>query len=72
MEIETFDPLKQFQVSSNELGDVYEIPNHIGLNLDLDLIMSVYIHCEIKYTARMMQVIVIHRGALDKSKKQLK
>lgn len=61
------DPLLQFRVSSNHLGDVYEIPNKIGLNLDLDLIMSVYIHCEIKYKDNFMQIIVIHNGAINKS-----
>lgn len=69
-EIDVYNPIKQFLQSSNELGDVYLIPNNIGFKIDYDLIMETFIHCEIKHTYSGLQIIVIHKGAIQRGRIQ--
>lgn len=63
------NPLQQYLHSSNELGDIYRIPKNVGFNIDYDLILKTFIGCEVIENSSYTQIVVIHQGALQKSKR---
>lgn len=60
------NPLSKYIHSSNNLGDIYHIPNDGSFIIDADEIMKHFLHFEIKNRVSYFEIIVIHRDALKK------
>jgi len=67
MDIEIFNPLKPYLHSSNNLGDIYHLPNDGSFIIDEFEIMKTFIGCQINYKPNIIEVIVIHKTAFHKN-----